>query len=73
MPRVVKRKVVRLARAKRKLRKMNDGGKLEVVHVSSDFDTMMLMPRGQTEIKNRKGRSLRIDDILGCEGGRLDP
>ena len=63
------RKILRPARAKRKLRKMNDGGKLEVVHISSEFNTMisMLRPRGQTESKNKKGRRLRIDDILECE------
>ena len=72
MPRAVEKKIVRLTRAKRKLRKMDDGGKLEVVLVSSDFGTMILRPRGQTESKNRKGRRLRIDDILECEGGRLD-
>ena len=64
--------LARMQQSKRKLRKMNDGGKLDVVHVSSDFNTMMLRPRGQTESKNKKGRRLRIDDILECEGGRLD-
>ena len=52
---------------------MNDGGKLEVVHVSSDLNTMMLMPMGQTESRNTKSRRLRIDGILECEGGRLGP
>ena len=32
VPRAVERKIVRPARAKRKLRKMNDGGKLKVLH-----------------------------------------
>ena len=64
-------------RAKRKLRKINDGGKLEVVHVSahnsSDFDTMRLRPTGQVDSRNKKSRRVRMDDILECEGGRLGP
>ena len=55
------------------MRKTNDGGKLKVVHVSSDFNTMILRLTGQTESKNKKSRRPRIDDILECEGGRLDP
>ena len=71
----VESKMARLAISKRKLRKMNDGGKLEVVHVhvGSDFNTVMLRPRGQTESKNKKVRRLRIDDPSECDGGRLDP
>ena len=69
----IERKTVEPARAKRKLRKTNDAGKLKVVHVSSDFNTMILRLTGQTESKNKKSRRPRIDDILECEGGRLDP
>ena len=76
-PTAVEKKIVRPARAKRKLRKLNDGGKLEVVHVSahnsSDFNTMMLRPTGQTKSKNTKSRRPRIAGILECEGGRLAP
>ena len=72
-PKTAERKNFRPVRGKRKLRKMNDGVKLEVVHVSSDFSTMMLRPTGQSKSKNKKRGRLRIDGILECEGGRLDP
>ena len=61
----------------RKLRKLNDGGKLEIVtiktHNSSDFSDMVLRPKGQKRRKSAKGRRVTTDDILECEGGRLDP
>ena len=75
------KKIYRPVRGKRKLRKMNAGGKLEVVrvgaHNSSDFDTRMLIirPMGRLESNNKKSRRARTHDILECEGGsyRLDP
>ena len=62
-------------RGRRKLRKMNDGGhgNIEVVHSSSDYNSLMLRPRGQKENKNKKSRRLDIEEILECEGGRFDP
>ena len=61
----------------RKLRKLNDGGKLEIVqvetHNSSDSNSMVLMPKGRKRSKNERGRRARTEDILECEGGRLDP
>ena len=61
----------------RKLRKLNDGGKLEIVkvktHNSSDYSDMVLRPKGRKRSKNERGRRLTIDDILECEGGRLVP
>ena len=61
----------------RKLRKLNDGGKLEIVqvktHNSSDYSDMVLRPKGQKRRKNERGRRVTTDDILECEGGRLVP
>ena len=65
----------------RKLRKLNDGGKLEVVqikpHNSSEFGDMhgdmVLRPKGRKRSKTERGRRVRTEDILECEGGRLDP
>ena len=69
----------------RKSRKLNNGGKLEIVaiktleivaiktHNSSDFSDMVLRPKGQKRRKNAKGSRVTTDDILECEGGRLDP
>ena len=34
---------------------------------------MVLRPKGQKRRKNAKGRRVTADDILECEGGRLDP
>ena len=55
----------------RKLRKMNDGGKLEIVqvkrHSSSDYNDMVLRPKGRSRSKNEKGRRVRTEDILECE------
>ena len=73
VPSTVERRIVRPVRGRRKLRKMDDGGKLEVVHNSSDFNSLMLRPRGQKENKNKKSRRLDIEEILECEGGRFDP
>ena len=60
-----------------KLRKLNDGGTLEIVqvktHNSLDYSDMVLRPKGQKRRKNAKGRRVTTDDILECEGGRLDP
>ena len=75
-PRTVERRIFRRQKT-RKLRKLNDGGKLEIVtiktHNSSDFSDMVLRPKGQKRRKNAKGRRVTTDDILECEGGRLDP
>ena len=61
----------------RKLRKLNDGGKLEIVqvkpHNSSDYSDMVLRPKGRKRSKNERGRRVTTDDILECEGGRLVP
>ena len=61
----------------RKLRKMNDGGKLEIVqvktHSSSGYSDMVLRPQGQKRRKTERGRRVTTDDILECEGGRLVP
>ena len=46
-PSTDERRIVRPVRGRMKLRKMNDRGKLEVVHNSSDFNSLMLRPRGQ--------------------------
>ena len=47
----------------RKLRKMNDGGKLEIVqaktHNSSDYSDMVLMPKSRKRSKNERGRRVR--------------
>ena len=54
------------------MRKLNDGGKLEMVqvnaHNTSDYEITILRPRGR-----KKSRRARTEDILECEGGRLDP
>ena len=75
-PRTVERKIYR-GHKTRKLRKLNDGGKLELVqvktHNSLDYSDMVLRPKGQKRRKNAKGRRVTTDDILECEGGRLDP
>ena len=75
-PRTVERKIYR-GHKTRKLRKLNDGGKLELVqvktHSSLDYSDMVLRPKGQKRRKNAKGRRVTTDDILECEGGRLDP
>ena len=75
-PRTVERKIYR-GHKTRKLRKLNDGGKLEIVtiktHNSSDFSDMVLRPKGRKRSKNERGRRVRTVDILECEGGRLDP
>ena len=61
----------------RKLRKLNDGGKLEIVtiktHNSSDFSDMVLRPKDRKISKNERGRRVPTEDILECEGGRLVP
>ena len=44
-----------------------------MVHVSSDYSTMRLRPMGQANSRNTKSRRVKTDDILECEGGRLDP
>ena len=79
-PRTAERKIYRRERT-RKLRKLNDGGKLEVVQAisknsnNSDYDheSMILRPKGRKGSKNERGRRVRTEDILECEGGRLDP
>ena len=75
-PMTVERKIYR-GHKTRKLRKLNDGGKLELVqvktHNSLDYSDMVLRPKGQKRRKNAKGRRVTTDDILECEGGRLDP
>ena len=59
-PKTVERKIYRRERT-RKLRTLNDGGKLEIVHVSahnsSDFETMILRPMG------RIGCEVRIRNV----------
>ena len=69
-PKTAERKSYRRAR-KRKLRKLNDGGKLEIVHVSahnsSDFENMILRPMGRKRSKDEKSRTARTEGILGCE------
>ena len=75
-PGTVERRIYRRHKT-RKLRKMNDGGKLEIVqvktHSSSDYSDMVLRPQGQKRRKNERGRRVTTDDILECEGGRLVP
>ena len=62
-PRTVERKIVTPVRSRRKLRKMNDGGKLKVVHNgfhnSSDYNLLMLRPMGQKESTENKSRRLK--------------
>ena len=75
-PGTVERRIYRRHKT-RKLRKMNDGGKLEIVqvktHSSSDYSDMVLRPQGQKRRKSERGRRVTTDDILECEGGRLVP
>ena len=75
-PRTVERKIYR-GHKTRKLRKLNDGGKLEIVqiktHNSSDFSDMVLRPKDRKRSKNERGRRVPTEDILECEGGRLVP
>ena len=75
-PRTPERRIYR-GNKTRKLRKLNDGGKLEIVqvktHNSSDYNSMVLRPKGRKRSKNERGRRARIEDILECEGGGLDP
>ena len=62
---------------RQKTRKLNDGGKLEIVqvktHSSSDLSDMVLRPKGRKRSKNERGRRVATDDILECEGGGLVP
>ena len=74
-PRTVERRIYRRQKT-RKLRKLNDGGKLEIVQVkthSSDYSDMILRPQGQKRRKNERGVRVTTDEILECEGGRLVP
>ena len=75
-PRTVERRIYRRQKT-RKLRKLNNGGKLEIVqvksHNSSDYSDMVLRPKGRKRSKNERGRRVTTDDILECEGGRLVP
>ena len=75
-PRTVERRVYSRQKT-RKLRKLNDGGKLEVVqvktHSSSGYSDMLLRPKGRKRSKNERGRRVTTEDILECKGGRLDP
>ena len=75
-PRTVGRRIYRRQKT-RKLRKLNDGGKLEIVqvktHNSSDYSDMVLRPKGRERSKNERGRRVTTEEILECEGGRLDP
>ena len=75
-PRTVEQRIYRRQKTK-KLRKLNDGGKLEIVqvktHNSSDFSDMVLRPKGQKRSKTERGRRVTTEDILECEGGRLVP
>ena len=74
--RTVERRIYRRQKT-RKLRKLNDGGKLEIVqvktHNSSDYSDMVLRPKGRKRSKNERGRRVATEDIPGCEGGRLVP
>ena len=58
-PRTTERRIYRAPKT-RKLRKMNDGGKLETVqvktHNSSDYSDMVLRPNGRKRSKNEGGR-----------------
>ena len=75
-PKTVERKIYR-RQPKRKLRKLNDGGKLEIVpiktHNSSDFSDMVFRPKDRKRSQNERGRRVPAEDILECEGGRLVP
>ena len=69
-PRTVERRIYRRQKT-RKLRKLNDGGKLEIVqvktHNSSDFSDMVLRPKGRKRSKNERGKIVTTEDILECE------
>ena len=75
-PKTAGKKLYRRERT-RKLRKLNDGGKLEIVqvktHNSSDSENIVLRPKGLKRSKNEGGGRVRTVDILECEGVRLDP
>ena len=75
-PRTVAQRIYRRQKT-RKLRKLNDGGKLEIVqvktHNSSDYSDMVLRPKGRKRSKTERGRGVATDEIVECEGGRLDP
>ena len=75
-PRTVERRLFR-RHTTRKLRKLNDGGKLEIVtiktHNSSDFSDMVLRPKARKRSKNERGRRVPAEDTLECEGSRLVP
>ena len=73
-PMTVERRIFRRHKT-RKLRKLNDGGKLEIVtiktHNSSDFSDMVLRPTDRKRSKNERGRGVPTEDIHECEGGSL--
>ena len=75
-PGTVERRIYR-RHGTRKLRKLNDGGKLEIVqvktHNSSDYSDMVLRPKGRKRSKTERGRGVTTEDIFECEGGRLVP
>ena len=75
-PKTAERRIYRRQKT-RKPRKPNDGGKLEIVqvktHNSSDYESMVLRPKGRKRSKNERGRRVRTEVILECEGGRLGP
>ena len=75
-PRTVERKIYR-GHKTRKLRELNDGGKLEMVqiktHNSSDFSDMVLRPKHRKRSKNGGGGRVPTGGILECEGGSLVP
>ena len=75
-PRTVEQRIYRRQKT-RKLRKLNDGGKLEIVqvktHNSSDYNDMVLRPKGRKRSKNERGGGVCTEDLLECEGGRLGP
>ena len=56
---------------KRKLRKLNERRKLEIVHVSTqnspDVGNMILRLMGRFRSKNGRSRRARAEDILECE------
>ena len=62
-PKTAERKTHRPMRVKKKLRKLNDSEQLEVVHVSSDYNTMRLRPTGQVDSRNKKSRRVRAGFI----------
>ena len=70
------RKIYRRERT-RKRRTLNDGGKLEIVRAkissNSDYVNMLPRPKGRERSNNERGRRARTEDILECEGCRLDP